>query len=246
MSATGERTQHAAACPATDHGHADVAAMLLKAGASVNATAADGDTPLLLAVDRQDPGLIRCLLQAGANGNAVLPANQAPDNTQGFNLLAAAASQESVDIVQDLQKAGACSSIVLAFGHDALEEAVYQLTQGNGSLGMLQAVLTDPLFPPSATATKHAVYNATGHRLGSMSAQLQLCMFRQCRLEGKDFSAELQIIYRSLPILQRQVSRQELVVSRPPLGLHDISMALLRGWQAVTAERDAAGPELAH
>jgi ankyrin repeat protein len=81
------------------YGYDRVAAMLIDAGADVNATNEDGDRALLHAVFRGQTHIVKLLLERGADFR--------PANSKGYTPLMAAEHRRYADIAKILKSAGA-------------------------------------------------------------------------------------------------------------------------------------------
>ena len=89
--------------------------VLLDSGADVNEQTLDYQTPLLRAIDEQNPAMVRILLAAGADANL---------STMAGTPLTEAAWRESSEIVQMLIEAGANVNTLSYHGSTALLETI--------------------------------------------------------------------------------------------------------------------------
>ena len=113
---------------ASQHNHADVATLLLDAGANAEQPNQEGKTPLMAASEKGHTEMVELLLKERARIDA--------QNKGGVTALMLAAHEGHVHTVQQLLKAGADPKITDAAGHTAVyysrKPRLVLLLQGNG------------------------------------------------------------------------------------------------------------------
>jgi ankyrin repeat protein len=220
-SATGETPLLLAA----QQGRLAVVDLLLLAGADPNVADNSGLRPLQVAVENQDVTLVRRLLQANADCNAPT----APLD-MGDSLLAVAAAYDSVAVVEALLAAGARSSSIDEFGHDALQAAVDMDEHAEPQLDMVVALLSCEHAAPSVDATRAALVSTMQTGLYDISARLLLHLHQAAQQEGFSQENVVAPVYDAEPVQDR--SRDERART---------SLALLHAWTV-----DAAGTAATH